>query len=284
LPRKTAVKLNERKMINKPMSNEGQRARYLAYLANHTYHLNSVMNDIDGLLAKLRPMNLKLDVNPGNPFYDSPSGHHGYMAVAADHAIVAIRGSGEPDDWRNNLRFWQAAYGLGGHVHAGFGVAARGITQAIQAELQRAPELYQNKALWLTGHSSGGSVAILVAQELAARQLDVAGIYTFGAPKVGDTLYAQAYPLRDRLYAFATLGDIVPFLPPACLARMGRRFQLQRYAHVTPPKLLVGKTVSLRAALAHFKHERVGLLEKIIGALIDFSPHSLVAAYIPNLK
>lgn len=266
------------------MPSELHRARYLAHLANHTYHLNSVVNDVDGLQMQLQRMNLRLDANPGNPFYDIPSGHHGYIAVAADHAVIAIRGSGEPDDWRNNLRFWQATYGSGGHVHAGFAVAAQGITRAIQAEIQRAPALYQNKAFWLTGHSSGGSVAILVAQELAARQFDVAGIYTFGAPKVGDALYARAYPLREKIHAFATLGDIVPLLPPAWLVHRGRRLQLQRYTHVTHPQLLVGKTISVRAALAHFKDERAGTLEKIIGALIDFSPHSLAAAYIPNLK
>ncbi len=96
-------------------------------------------------------------------------------------------------------------------------------------------------------------------------------------------LFLEQYlpPVRrgvDQSRIRPTLRDHGPRLLGA------RRFQLQRYKHVTPPKLLVGKTVSLRAALAHFKHERVGLLEKIIGALIDFSPHSLVAAYIPNLK
>lgn len=266
------------------MIDEGQRTRYLAHLANHTYHLNSVVSDINGLHTQLHQMSLKLAANPGNPFYDIASGHHGYLAVAADHAIIAIRGSGEPDDWRNNLRYWQVAYRLGGHVHAGFAVAAQGITRAIQVELQRAPALYQNKAFWLTGHSSGGSVAILVAQELALLHVDVAGIYTFGAPKVGDAIYARAYPLRAKVHAFVTLGDIVPLLPPAWLARLGWRWQRQRYTHVTQPRLLVGKTVSLRAALAHFKHERAGILEKIVGVLIDFSPHSLAAAYIPNLK
>lgn len=266
------------------MTDGGRHARYLAHLANHTYHLNSRRSDVDGLHTQLQQMKLKLDANPGNPFYDLPSGHHGYIAVAADHAVIAIRGSGEPDDWRNNLRFWQVTYGLGGHVHAGFAIAAQGITRTIQTELHRRPALYQNKAFWLTGHSSGGSVAILVAQELAIHDIEVAGIYTFGAPKVGDAIYTRAYPLRAKVHAFATFGDIVPFLPPAWFARIGWRLQWQRYTHVTPPQLLVGKTLSVRAALAHFKRERAGILEKIIGALIDFSPHSLAAAYIPNLK
>jgi len=263
---------------------EGCRARYLAHLANYAYHLNSAVSHVDELRTQLQQMHLELAANPGNPFHDLPSGHHGYMAVAADHAIIAIRGSGEPDDWRNNLQFWQATSALGGHVHAGFATAAQGITRAILAEIQRAPALYHNKAFWLTGHSSGGSVAILVAQELAALHLDVAGIYTFGAPKVGDAIYARAYPLRDKVYAFATLGDIVPLLPPAWLARTGRHFQLQRYTQITHPQLLVGKTVHVRAALTYLKDEHGGMLAKIIGALITFSPHSLAAAYIPNLK
>ncbi|MEZ4622212.1 MAG: hypothetical protein R2867_42825 [Caldilineaceae bacterium] len=172
----------------------------------------------------------------------------------------------------------------GGAVHAGFALAARGITQTILAELQRVPALYDNKALWLTGHSSGGSVAILVAQELAAHQIEIAGIYTFGAPKVGNRRHADAYPLRERVHAFATLGDLVPLLPPAWFAYSERRLLLQCYRHVRKPTLLIGKTVSLRAAYAHFQNERSGLLEKIVGALIDFGPHSLAAAYIPNLK
>lgn len=266
------------------MFDQGAQARYLAHLANHTYHLHSKEADLVRLRTELQAMNLIFDMNSGNPFYDLPSGHHGYLAAAEDHVVIAIRGSGEPDDWRNNLRYWQEAYWLGGNVHAGFALAARGITQAIQNELQRAPQLYQNKPLWLTGHSSGGSVAILVAQELAVQQIDIAGIYSFGAPKVGDHFYAHRYPLRAKVFAFATLGDLVPLLPPAWITRTGRRLQFQRYQHVTRPKLLIGKTISLRSAYAHFQNERAGLLEKIVGALIDFSPHSLTAAYIPNLK
>ncbi|MCB0063876.1 MAG: lipase family protein, partial [Caldilineaceae bacterium] len=252
--------------------------------ANHTYHLNSKKSDLEGLQAKLRTLQLTLDLNPGNPFYDVSSGHHGFIAANEEYIVIAIRGSGEPDDWRNNFRYWQEAYAAGGNVHAGFALAARGIVPAILAELQRAPMRYAKKAVWLTGHSSGGSVAILVAQELARQQIDVAGVYTFGAPKVGDWDYAHAYPLHDKLFAFATLGDLVPLLPPPWLRRVDGHVQLQRYRHVIPPKLLVGKTVSLRSALAHFRNHRAGIVEKIIGALIDFSPHSLVAAYIPNLK
>ncbi|MCB0109274.1 MAG: lipase family protein [Caldilineaceae bacterium] len=266
------------------METEQQRARYLARLANHTYHLNSVAHDMEGLQAQLQQMHLALDANPGNPFYDLPSGHHGYIAEGADHVVVAIRGSGEADDWRNNLRYQQIAYRMGGHVHTGFAVAAQGITQAIQTEIQRAPSLYSAKPIWLTGHSSGGSVAILVAQELSMQQVEVAGIYTFGAPKVGDADFAQKYPLRNKVHAFATLGDLVPLLPPPWLARTDGHWRLQRYQHVVKPQLLVGKTFSLRAAFVHLRNIHAGPLEKIIGALIDFSPHSLIAAYIPNLK
>ncbi|MEZ4862525.1 MAG: lipase family protein [Caldilineaceae bacterium] len=269
--------------VNEIMADARKRARYLARLANYTYHLNSIAHDLEGLHDRLHELGLTFAISAGNPFYDVASGHHGYMAVAQDHLIIAIRGSGEPDDWRNNLRYWQEAYWLGGYVHAGFATAARGLTRTILAELQRTPTLYKNKALWLTGHSSGGTIAIIVAQELAVADVAVAGIYTYGAPKVGDLNYARSYKLREQLHAFVTLGDFVPALPPHWLIREGWHFQVQRYVHVSKPKLVVGKSVSLRAALAHFRNRRAKPLEKILGAAIDFSPHSLAGAYIPNL-
>jgi hypothetical protein len=265
------------------LSEQARHCRYLAQMANYTYHLHSTLADMAGLSTRLQQLGLALDIHAGNPFYDVPSGHHGYLAVALDHVIIAIRGSGEADDWRNNLRFRQQAYWLGGHVHQGFALAASGITEAVQRELQRSPEIYGNKPLWLTGHSSGGSIAILVAQELAERQIEIDGIYTFGAPKVGDALYARLYTLRDKLHAFAALGDVVPLLPPNWFVRKGWSWGFQRYAHVVQPRLLVGKTISLRAALAMLTDTRASSLERVVGALIEFSPHSLTA-YIANLK
>ncbi|MCB0064926.1 MAG: lipase family protein [Caldilineaceae bacterium] len=259
-------------------------AQAMAHLANYTYHLNSMGHDLEALQKQLQPMGLVLNITPGNPFYDIPSGHHGYIVSNGESVVIAIRGSGEADDWRNNLRCRQVPYRLGGAVHAGFSLAAYGLTQAIMAELRRAFPRYQGKPLWLTGHSSGGTVAILVAQELAAQKIAVAGIYTFGAPKIGDAEYAQRYPLRKKVHAFATLGDLVPLLPPAWPTWHGGHLEFQRYYHVCKPQLLIGKTFSLRAALAHFHNRRATVLEKCVGALIDFGPHSLAAAYVPNLR
>jgi hypothetical protein len=265
------------------LADPGQRARYLARLANYTYHLNTSAGDVAGLCRRLHELGLLLEPDGNNPFYDVASGHHGYLATTPGHLVIAIRGSGEADDWRNNLRYWQEPYWLGGHLHAGFAVAAQGITRAIQAALAHDPARYANRAIWLTGHSSGGSVALVVAQELAMAQIAVAGIYTYGAPKIGDRAFAEAYRLHDKVHAFATVGDLVPTLPPAWLAWDGWHLHLQRYVHVIKPKLLLGKSISVRAALYHLRNPRASLLEKVVGALIDFSPHSLAGAYIPNL-
>lgn len=211
---------------------EAWRGQYLARIANYTYHLHSTSSDLAGLHVRLRQLGLQLPVHVGNPFYDVHSGHHGYVAAAAQDIVIAIRGSGEADDWRNNLRMGQQAYWRGGHVHSGFALAARGITMAIQNVLGYRPELYGQKLLWLTGHSSGGSVAILVAQELAAAGIHVAGIYTYGAPKVGDALHAHGYELRAQIHAFAALGDFVPLLPPNLVVRNGDGFNFQRYVQI----------------------------------------------------
>lgn len=258
-------------------------AQPMAQLAHYAYHLKLVDHEIDALQFKLHQMAFTLDLNSSNPFYDQPSGHHGYITTNAMHTVIAIRGSGELEDWRNNLRYWQEPYRFGGHVHAGFALAARGISQVIQAELRRAPELYDGRSLWLTGHSSGGAVAILVGQELAAQNFAVDGIFTFGAPKVGDSEFACSYPLRRLVHAYVALGDLIPLLPWPWLRWQSHRVHLQRYQHVIEPQLLIGKTVSLKAAIAQFHHNRSSFVKKIFGALMGLGPHSLPAAYIPNL-
>lgn len=262
---------------------EAWRGKYLAQAANYAYHLHSTATDLSSLNIRLQQLGLMLHAHTGNPFYDINSGHHGYMAVSAQDIVIAIRGSGEADDWRNNMRITQQAHWCAGHVHGGFALAARGITKAIKNVLEYRPELYHQKLLWLTGHSSGGSVAILAAQELAAEGISVAGIYTYGAPKVGDSAYAYNYTLQMKLHAYAALGDFVPLLPPIWVVRNGRGFRVQRYVHIVPPRLLVGNTVSIRAALDYLANSRLSFMERIVGALIEFSPHSL-NAYIANLK
>lgn len=68
--------------------------------------------------------------------------------------------------------------------------------------------------MWLTGHSLGGALAVVGAGRLAAAGHEVAGVVTFGQPRVClDDLAANLAPrLRRRYLAWVNDGDVVPRL------------------------------------------------------------------------
>lgn len=76
-------------------------------------------------------------------------------------------------------------------IHNGFYDAMDLVYDQVRAAI--AP-LVGTRELWITGHSLGGAVAILTAFRLHFDHgFDVQGVHTFGAPAVGDGLWAQVF-------------------------------------------------------------------------------------------
>ena len=70
--------------------------------------------------------------------------------------------------------------------------------------------------MWVTGHSLGGALAMLFALRLKLRRgLTVAGVYTFGQPRVGNLPFSLAYDkaLRTCTYRVVHADDLVPRVP-----------------------------------------------------------------------
>ncbi|WP_437670806.1 lipase family protein [Sorangium sp. So ce131] len=92
------------------------------------------------------------------------------------------------------------------------------------------------EAFYITGHSLGAAMALLAAARLFTdgrygeiRRL-LRGVYTFGQPMVGDSVFAaRARELfGDRLFRFVYANDIVPRLPPLSTGRfthVGREYR-----------------------------------------------------------
>jgi hypothetical protein len=86
------------------------------------------------------------------------------------------------------------------------------------------------RRLWVTGHSMGGALATLAAPWLCARDLPVAGVYTFGAPMAGGVGFTNLFrtlPIRG-FHRYVVEDDAVPRLPPEPL----------KYQHVGPAFLI----------------------------------------------
>lgn len=114
---------------------------------------------------------------------------------------------------------WVDAMG-GGKIHRGFHDALDEIWQDLTPCLKALSE--KNCPLWITGHSLGGALAVLTA----ARYKYIQGIYTFGAPRVGNGQFTARFPMA--VHRFANNNDIVPHLPPFPYADLGDLHYIDR--------------------------------------------------------
>lgn len=107
---------------------------------------------------------------------------------------------------------------LTGRVHRGF--ARETISVLPQAADILTKEL-DGRPLHLTGHSQGGAAALIAAQALRAAGVPVDNVYTFGAPRPGDHVFAASVTIPVYRCEFG--DDVVPHMPPsvAVLDRAG---------------------------------------------------------------
>jgi hypothetical protein len=118
-------------------------------------------------------------------------------------------------------------------VHAGFYRAFLTVEDVIRKALSRQTgDKPNNKAIYLTGHSLGGAIALVASAEYSGGdQLGdrIAAVYTFGAPRVGEAGFAQN--VKAPHYRVVNDGDVVPLIPP----------NFMRYHHSVEPLLLKRK-------------------------------------------
>lgn len=188
-------------------------------------------------------------------------------------------------------------------VHAGFHRNVRATRWAVLNELRLAlqgrslldpgEQLAQPlEALYVTGHSLGGAMAVLFALSLG-REGDerslverLRAIYTFGQPMaIGGPLPAAVREVADRLYRHVMPRDPVPALPPSAWGRFdhfGRE-----YCHTsegwepsaTPVRQLKSATDIPRALLAAFGTEKRRAHDRY--TIDAHGPHQYLAALRP---
>lgn len=127
--------------------------------------------------------------------------------------IVAFRGtdvSQMADLWAD--ADYTALQVRGGTVHKGFYDAASLLRPFVAASINR----HRPRHLWLTGHSLGGAIATLMMDQLEQQRTRVAGVVTFGQPRIGDRAYVEQMNQRlgHRMLRVINEDDIVVSLPP----------------------------------------------------------------------
>lgn len=158
----------------------------------------------------------------------------------AKEIIISFRGTQmEWKDLLTDMAIYQE--GLDGPddrrlVHAGFRRAFRSIRGGVVQALQFiAPDLIVDGwTVDVCGHSLGGALACLMAYELDRRMpaLSEGGrlhVYSFGAPRVGNTAFCDEYDVRLKEVTFRIVNglDIVARMPRGT----GRSAVLMEYNH-----------------------------------------------------
>ena len=141
------------------------------------------------------------------------------LTKAGDYVVMAFRGTKDLRNWLTDLDCHLVEDG-GLRVHAGFCEAwksvAEDVVKTIETLQPGANQLFM-KRLFITGHSLGGALAQLAAFDLAVKygRSALAGVYTFGQPRVGDPGFARAYNnlIGDRTFRVVHDVDIVPHVP-----------------------------------------------------------------------
>lgn len=147
------------------------------------------------------------------------TGTQGFIFTSEALCILAFRGTEKTlEDWLTDVDARQheppwvnADDGVG--IHKGFHRALQHVWDDVLGHLLKA-----KRPIWITGHSLGGALAVLTAARLAREQtaLHVAGVYTFGQPRVGSEAWTKTLPieLRQRIFRYVNDNDIVPLVPP----------------------------------------------------------------------
>lgn len=161
---------------------------------------------------------------------------YGFAAGGDDYAVLAFRGTADLKDWMTNVNaaptpfswFFEGAREAGG-VHSGFALAIRHCWKQISAAVEtvmpvppapknlRGLSTTDQRTLWVTGHSLGGALAVLAGAVFSMVQTirPVAGIYTFGQPRIGLFDFCGRYDqlLQLKTFRFVNKEDLVPRVP-----------------------------------------------------------------------
>ena len=140
----------------------------------------------------------------------------GYVAAGegarAGELLVATRGTKVNIDWLSNLNIAMQLGPSSRPVHAGFNEVWKSVAPEIREMLRgRNPT-----RIHCVGHSLGGALAALNADFFSAGGVAEVLLYTFGSPRAGDGIFAQALTQRmtpQKIFRVSHPADPVPMIP-----------------------------------------------------------------------
>ena len=204
-------------------------ALFLAHCSNASYAKNPRQS------ASFRKTNLLTPTiieNEDEVFF----GDGGFVAESTNEIVIALQGTNDVVDWIKNLQFEKSSF-LRSKVHRGFLKGMRSIKNSVQASLDEISD-WKTKRIFVTGHSRGGAIGILLAKHLnhafGSELSHVISVYCFGCPRVGVSEFFDSWELGNTTFLYINEADPIPSVPP----------QLDGFVHVAEQLVLHDGTVS----------------------------------------
>ncbi|CAM9414270.1 unnamed protein product, partial [Laminaria digitata] len=188
----------------------------------------------------------------GKSLFDAIHDTEAFVVANDDVILVVFRGTKELTDWITNLsirtRNIPKSWGLSEEdcdVHRGFDDGVNTVWDGVEGMHQKIKTLYEEKGkrrkLYIAGHSLGGALATVAAARLAfVDDMNIAGMYTIGSPRVFDTEFAAHFDskvnhgtlLKDKYFRCRNNNDIVPRIVPSPYCHVGTEIYLDRFGAV----------------------------------------------------
>ena len=152
-----------------------------------------------------------------------------YKNIKDKRYVIIFRGTESPEDWKNNLNVLKIEINKGITVHNGYynQLIYNNSYEVIKDIVKNCNK--KNYEWWLTGHSAGGSLAILcsylLSQDLKDKKFKVVSLAN---PKVGGSLFAKDYNTISNIECWRVVydKDIVPMFPPIGYKHVGELIKL----------------------------------------------------------
>ncbi|GAB2190853.1 hypothetical protein MAH1_24610 [Sessilibacter sp. MAH1] len=170
-------------------------------------------------------------------FEEGKFGTQAFLFYNINFAVLVFRGTEKNiDDYLTDLNIQniKSPWYLGRSdleilditLHQGFSQAIEDNWNSIKGLFEQTKLFTQEKSipLWISGHSLGGALAVMAAEKIQCKlehdqqwagSLNIAGLYTFGQPRVGSLNYANRLDmvLINRYFRVVNNRDIVPTIP-----------------------------------------------------------------------
>ncbi|MGI2193191.1 lipase family protein [Shewanella baltica] len=131
-------------------------------------------------------------------------------------AVIAIRGTefSSAADWGTNAQIGLRMADNKQPVHAGFQRSFSSLRPQFQVFLDQWRRTNPSGAVHCVGHSLGGAIATLTADWVASTYTDNVNLYTFGAPRVGQSGFSMKNTAKvNNIFRCTHGADLVPKVP-----------------------------------------------------------------------